>query len=98
MLHALASVPIAIRIVRTSHGFVCLRVVQQPVAFGNNTLSPGSDQSGGTGEHGFGPLGFVAHNPYGLSQRWRLFLDAAGIRQYEPGRISIAINVTYSIG
>src|SRR6516162_6010963 len=67
----------------TGHGFVCLRVVQKPVAFGNNALSPGAHQSSRTGQHGFWPLGLVAHHQYGLSERWRLLLNAARIRQDE---------------
>src|SRR5712691_78961 len=67
----------------TGHGFVRPRVVQKPVAFGNDALSSEPHQSGRTGQHGFWPLGLVTHDQYGLSERWRLFLNAAGIRQYE---------------
>lgn len=54
---AFAGVSVAVRIVCARHGLVCLRIVQESVAFGDDTFTPGPHQSGGAGENGFGPFG-----------------------------------------
>lgn len=78
---AFAGVSVAVRIVCARHGLLCLRIVQESVAFGDDTFPPGPHQSGGAGENGFGPFGLIAHHQHRLPERRRFFLDPPGIDQ-----------------
>src|SRR5690348_11930475 len=72
---------VAIGIDCVRHRRVGDRVFEQFEGRRDDLLGIGADETSGTGFDGFGTLGRVAQHEHGLSETWRLFLNAAAVSE-----------------